>query len=99
MDDIDLQTLEQISRLVKIDIPADKRAFMLKDLEKILNYAHMLDTIDLEGVAPCYHVLEDIQCPRREDVVEEEGAADAILNNAPQQTGGMFKIPPLMERS
>lgn len=95
MDDIDLKTLEQISHLVKIDIPEEKREGMLTDLEKILDYAHMLDAADLEGVAPCYHVLEGMQCPQREDVVNETFTAEDLLRNAPEQTGGMVKIPPL----
>jgi len=99
MDDIDLKTLEQISRLVKIDIPEEKQAAMLADLEKILDYAHMLDTVDTEGVSPCYHVLEGIKCPQREDVVNESFTSDDFLKNAPAQTGGMVKIPPLMEQS
>ena len=99
MDDIDLKTLQQISRLVKIDIPEEKRAAMLTDLEKILDYAHMLDTVDLERVPPCYHVLEGMQCPQREDVVEDTFTAEDLLNNAPEQTGGMVKIPPRVEEA
>lgn len=99
MNDIDLKTLEQISCLVKIDIPEEKRAAMLTDLEKILDYAHMLDSVDLQGVEPCYHVLEGMQCPLREDVVNETFTADDLLKNAPEQTGGMVKIPPRVEEA
>lgn len=99
MNDIDLKTLEHIAHLVKIDIPEDERPAMLADLEKILDYAHMLDTLDLEGVDPCYHVLEGIECPLREDVIEESFTADDLLHNAPEQTGGMVKIPPRVEEA
>lgn len=98
MDDIDRSALASIARLSKLEIPADGEDSMLDDLAKILDYAHMLDTIDTQDVPPCYHVLQDMTCPERPDAITEEDFTPAdLLSNAPEQTGGMVKIPPLME--
>jgi aspartyl-tRNA(Asn)/glutamyl-tRNA(Gln) amidotransferase subunit C len=98
MDNIDKSTLASIARLSKLEIPQDQEGPMLGDLAKILDYAHMLDTIDTQDVPPCYHVLQDMTCPERSDATTEEDFKPAdLLSNAPEQTGGMVKIPPLME--
>ena len=97
MNDLNEETLTQISRLVKIEIPEADRPGILADLARILDYAHMLDDVDTKGTHPCYHVLEGVQCPLRPDVVGSTFQAEDLLTNAPEQTGGMVKIPPLME--
>lgn len=96
MNDIDAATLDHIARLTKIDISEDDRALLLKDLDRILDYAQQLDKIETAGVFPCYHVLDGIVCPLREDEPYSDLEREVMLANAPQQTGGMVKIPPLM---
>lgn len=97
MNNLNEETLAQISRLVKIDIPLEDRPGIVADLERILDYAHMLDDVDTKETHACYHVLEDVKCPLRPDVVTSTFKTEDLLENAPDKTGGMVKIPPLME--
>ena len=94
--DIDEKTLDMVCTLSKIDLETSEHAAMLKSLEGILAYTHELDKINTENVEPCYHVLEGMEHPLRKDQVDAALERDTFLKNAPDQTGGMVRIPPVI---
>lgn len=96
MDDIDQKTLDHMCRLSKIDLSDEERPKMLKSIEGILDYTHELDAISVEGTEPCRHVLKGISLPLREDEPTEPITREAFLENAPEHTGGMVRIPPTL---
>lgn len=96
MDDIDQKTLDHMCRLGKIDLSDEEKPKMLKSLEGILDYTHELDALILENAMPCRHVLKGIALPLREDEPKEPLTREAFLKNAPDQTGGMVRIPPTL---
>jgi len=94
--DIDEKTLDIVCTLSKIDLETSERAAMLKSLEGILAYTHELDNIDTENTEPCYHVLEGMEHPLRQDEVDALLQRETFLKNAPDHTGGMVRIPPVI---
>ena len=97
MKDIDISTLDSILHTVRIELDEEEKNQLLPDLEKILDYAHLLDQLDLAGVRPCYHVVEDIFNVMRPDIPENSLSRDDFLQNAPDQIGGMVKVPSIIE--
>jgi aspartyl-tRNA(Asn)/glutamyl-tRNA(Gln) amidotransferase subunit C len=66
------------------------------DLSKILTYVGQLHEIDTEGVEPCRFVSKYLTGNLREDVVEQPLSREQFLANAPEQIGGMIRIPPVL---
>ncbi|NGX30781.1 MAG: Aspartyl/glutamyl-tRNA(Asn/Gln) amidotransferase subunit C [Chlamydiae bacterium] len=97
MKDIDKEILESLTSQCKIQLPEEELSGFLKDLEEILAYAHMLDRIDIEDVDPCYHVLPDMKNVFRKDEANNNLTRDEFLQNAPEQIGGMIKIPKIFQ--
>ncbi len=64
-------------------------------LATILKYIHKLDEVDIEGVEPMAHAQE-LQNVLRADQEVEGLATEAILKNAPDRDGGLFKVPKVL---
>ena len=97
MKDIDDKSLDALSASCKIKLSTEEGKALLVDLEKILDYAHMLDKIDTTGIAPCYHVVEDVTNVVREDDPKNTIDKEGFIKNLPSSVGGMIKVPEIIE--
>jgi aspartyl-tRNA(Asn)/glutamyl-tRNA(Gln) amidotransferase subunit C len=96
----DTQTLEHLKKLCRIECTPEEEADILSSLQKVLSYVAQLKEIDTEGVRSCRYVLRSsAKRQLREDVVQETLNAEIFLNLAPEQIGGMVRIPPVMKPS
>ena len=62
----------------------------------MLDYIDKLNELDTAGVEPMSHVFP-VQNVFREDVVTNGDDRDNIIQNAPGQKDGMFKVPRTVE--
>lgn len=99
MANLDKETIEQLTRLCRIDCTEEEQESLLKDLRKILTYIEQLQEIDTKNVPPCNHVLEGMANVMREDVVGEVLDREIFLGNAPAHIGGMIRVPPVIKQS
>ncbi len=93
---IDLNTVEYIAELSKIelsDIEKDKLVIQLKEL---VSYFNMLSTLDIENTEPLSHLF-DISNVLREDKVMPSFSKEDILANAPKSNGNSFVVPKTVE--
>ncbi len=74
-------------QLSEAEIPALQR-----DMSRILAHAQSLLELDLEGVAPTLHGL-DQPLPRREDGAHPTFTQDEALAQAPEVDHGHFVVP------
>ena len=65
-------------------------------LDAILEYADVLNKLDVDNVQPTAHVLP-IKNVMRADEVKPSLARELALSNAPEQEDGYFKVPKIME--
>lgn len=65
-------------------------------LDAILEYADVLNTLNVDNVQPTAHVLP-IKNVMRADEVKPSLARELALANAPEQEDGYFKVPKIME--
>lgn len=93
------ETIQQLTRLCRIDCTEEEQKALLQDLEKILEYIEQLQQIDTDHVPPCNHVLEDMANVMREDVIEEVLNRESFLANAPSHIGGLIRVPPVIKQS
>lgn len=99
MAEINRESLKKLKTLCRIDFSEDEQESLLHDLQNILNYIELLQEVDTENVKPLNHVLSDVVNVTREDVVGETLPRDLFLKNAPDQIGGLIRVPPVIKKN
>ncbi|HET7440349.1 MAG TPA: Asp-tRNA(Asn)/Glu-tRNA(Gln) amidotransferase subunit GatC [Terriglobales bacterium] len=102
-----------VADLANLELSAEERARMVRDLNSILEYMDRLNELDTRDVPPmaqvsdCYGVDESKQGSERfayasrEDIhngLRESLPRDEALANAPESDGTFFKVPKVIER-
>ncbi len=97
---LDKETVRKIAFLARIRVPDDALDGLARELSNIIGWVEQLSEVETEGVEPMTSVA-DMTWPRRDDVVNDGGKADAVLANAtePEKTsgGGFFTVPKVVE--
>ncbi len=102
-----------VADLANLELTAEERAGMVRDLNSILDYIDMLNELDTSDVPPMaqisdhYGVDESKQGSERfayairEDVLEglrKSLPQKVALENAPDSDGTFFRVPKVIER-
>ena len=102
-----------VADLANLELTAEERAGMVRDLNSILDYIDMLNELDTSDVPPMaqisdrYGVDESQQGSEpfayaiREDVLEglrKSLPQEVALQNAPDSDGTFFRVPKVIER-
>ncbi len=90
------ETMEYVGILAKLELSQEEREQAKKDMEQMLDYIDMLNTLDTDGVEPMSHVFP-IHNVFREDTVENTDEHEKMLANAPSAKDGAFKVPKTVE--
>lgn len=95
---MDEEALKNLTQLSRIHCTKEEEESLLKDMQSILGYVAQLEQVDTEHVPPCNHVLEEVSNVTRDDTVAEVMPRQTFLENAPDQIGGMIRVPPVIKR-
>lgn len=102
-----------VAELANLELTADERTRMLRDLNSILEYVDRLGELDTENVEPMAQVSdrygvdesrpgsERFAYAAREDVKEglqKSLPHDEAVGNAPETDGTFFLVPKVIER-
>lgn len=94
----DTQTLEHLKKLCRIECTPEEETDILGSLTRILDYMAELKEVKTDGIRSCRYVLRSmLKTKLREDVLADPLAPEVFLANAPEQIGGMVRIPPVMK--
>jgi aspartyl-tRNA(Asn)/glutamyl-tRNA(Gln) amidotransferase subunit C len=64
----------------------------------VLGYIEQLNEVDTEGVPSCNYVLRSmLKNQMREDEVADLLPREQFLAQAPDQIGGLVRVPPIMK--
>ena len=96
---MDRESLKKISRLARIGLKDDEVDSLVEDLKKILAYVEQLGEVDTENVLPTNHVIPEMINVMRTDEVGQTLEREVFLKNAPDQVGGMIRVPPVIKGS
>ena len=96
MNIIDDATIDYVGILAKLELSGEEKEQAKKDMGRMLDYIDKLGELDTDGVEPMSHVFP-VQNVFREDVVTNGDDRENILNNAPGEKDGMFKVPKTFE--
>lgn len=87
--------VDHVALLARLDLTDDEKVLYTEQLDKILDYAAVLQKLDTTGVPPTAHVLP-LQNVFREDKVGEHLPVSDVLANAPDCQNDFFKVPRIL---
>jgi len=102
-----------VADLANLELSAEERADMVRDLNSILDYIDRLNELDTSTVEPMAQVSdrfgvdggkqgsERFAYASREDVIEglrKSLSQEVALENAPDADGTFFRVPKVIER-
>jgi len=92
------EDLQHLQSLCAFELSEEEKTHFLTNLQKIIEYVHQLSELETEQVKPCHFVSKELQKNvYRKDEVTHSLSREAFLENAPEQIGGMIKVPPVMK--
>ncbi|MCA9873545.1 MAG: Asp-tRNA(Asn)/Glu-tRNA(Gln) amidotransferase subunit GatC [Anaerolineales bacterium] len=91
-----LQDVEKIAHLARLELTPAEKAQYLEQLSAILEYAEMLNELDLDGIEPTAHAVAQ-QNILRADIAAPSLPIEDVLFNAPQQAQNQFLIQSVLE--
>ncbi len=91
------ETIEYLSQLSRIELTDENKRAFGDNLEKTLDYIHLIDDVDTEGVPPCRQLIETLVNVMEEDEEKPPMDRKTFLENAPSHVGGMIKVPPVIQ--
>lgn len=92
---IDKKTIERIAKLGRLQISEKEAQEYSEQLSKVVGYFEQISKVETKGVEPLV-TPSDMPAFWREDVVKQELTAEEIVANAPQKTGNLFTVPPVV---
>lgn len=107
------QNVSYVAALANLELTAEERTGMVRDLNSILGYIEMLNQVDTTNIAPMAQVSgrydvdeqkkgsERFAYANRDDVVEglrKSLPQEVALQNAPDSDGTFFLVPKVIER-
>lgn len=93
---IDEKLISRLEHLARLELSAEERKGIQKDLNNILGMVEKLNELDTDQVEPLVYVSE-AQHVLREDAVRHQVSRADGLRNAPQQNGEYFEVPKVID--
>lgn len=89
------EELLHIANLADLKIKDDEIEKYMHNLEDILNYTEILDSVDLEKCCETIGSNNNVNVFRK-DEVKEFGNREELMKNAKDRERGMFKLPKVL---
>lgn len=89
--------IEYLTKLARMELSAEEKASLEKDLDAVIGYMNTLSKIDTEGVTPMEHVL-GLSNVMREDNIVPSYDRDTLLSCAPKSEDGFYDVPIAVEQ-
>ena len=93
---VDTNTVKKIASLARLAITEEDASRLAPELGNILHWIEQLEQVDTAGIEPMTAVIPN-HLRLRDDVVNDGGIRDALMQNAPQGEHGFFTVPKVIE--
>src|SRR5262249_41054768 len=87
-----------VADLANLDLTAQERERMLRDLNSILDYIDRMNELDTTSVSPMAQTLLPAVEAMREDELQPCLPREDALKNAPASDGEFFRVPKVIEK-
>jgi aspartyl-tRNA(Asn)/glutamyl-tRNA(Gln) amidotransferase subunit C len=92
---IDRETVLEVARLARINLPVESIPQVQRDLVSILDYVGQLSQITIPSdTVPFFGVAEETNAVRQ-DQVEASYSRSTMVQNAPATDGEFYLVPPV----
>jgi aspartyl-tRNA(Asn)/glutamyl-tRNA(Gln) amidotransferase subunit C len=85
-----------VARLARLDLKADAIDTFAGQIDEILGYIDKLNQVDTEGIQPTSHAIS-LTNAFRDDVERQHLERKRALANAPEEEGGQFVVPKIID--
>ncbi len=92
---IDEKTVEKIARLSRLSLSPQEVQDYSQHLSAILGHFEELANVNTEGIEPLVTPTQ-IDVHLRADEIKNDLTPDQALKNAPESSGHLFKVPPVI---
>lgn len=89
---IDREQVLHVARLARLQLSESELERMASELSGILEHVDRISALDLDDVKPTSHVVA-LENALRADEPEPSLPREVALANAPDPSGGMFRVP------
>ncbi len=89
---ITVKEVEYAAKLARLELSEKEKEKYTEQFSKILDYFNQLNEVNTEEIESMAHVLP-LKNVMREDKSELTQSRTEILQNAPSEEGGFFKVP------
>ena len=93
---IALDEVRRTAELARLDLTPDELLRTTAELARILDYASVLQAVDVAGVEPTVHAVP-LDSPLRADAVAGHSDLEAALAAAPARQDRYFVVPAIFE--
>ena len=103
---VSMEEVERVAELANLDLAADEKPNMQRDLNAILEYVTHLNELDTAGIEPMAQVSDLLDAGAdtghgealRVDVLRPSLDRKLVMEEAPETDGAFFKTPKVIER-
>lgn len=92
---INKEEVVHIAKLADLNLSENEIEKYTKDMQEILEFANMINSVNTEGMNETIASNEKSNVFRKDEVVSFNNREN-LLNNAPSQDEGMFRIPKVL---
>ena len=93
---ITCKDVADVALLSRLEFSEKELETFTGQMDAILEYAEVLNKVNVDNVEPTAHVLP-LKNVMRKDEAKPSLARELALSNAPEQEDGYFKVPKIME--
>ena len=93
---ITCKDVANVALLSRLEFSQSELETFTGQMDAILQYAEVLNKVNVENVEPMAHVLP-LKNVMRADEAKPSLSRELALSNAPEQEDGYFKVPKIME--
>ncbi len=86
------ELVEYVANLSKIKLDEKSTEKMQSELEAIIDYMEILNSLDTKDIEPMSHVFSLTNVMREDEVIESYDRAELLIN-APEHTDESFIVP------
>ncbi len=93
---MDRLNLKHLARLARLQLDPAQEEGLSRDVEGILAFFRSLESLDTKGIEPAarpFPLPGRLRADRAGPVLERE----RVMENAPDQAEGFFRVPPVLE--
>ena len=93
---MDRLNLKHLARLARLQLDPAQEEGLSRDMERILAFFQSLESLDTEGIEPAARPFP-LPGRLRKDKAGPLLERERVLENAPDQAEGFFRVPPVLE--